>query len=101
MRCKAMYTGPEDRFGAKCRSIYEIDVFTINSDHGTPYLWVRIPDCPEYMMPYVNILALMDDWWFSTTFDESELHPRQDELVRRWLDIYTPEICESIARKIG
>ena len=40
MRCMAKYNGV-DLFGVKGGTIQDIEIYTIQSEHGTPYLWVR------------------------------------------------------------
>ena len=46
---KAKYIGMTPMFGVQPGEIREIDVYTINSEHGTPYLWVRTVDTEEFM----------------------------------------------------
>lgn len=77
-------------FGVTPGEIREIDIFTINSEHGTPYLWVRTVDTHEYMMPYVSVLAMLSEWRFSERMDRDDGHIGQEELVERWMDVYVP-----------
>lgn len=87
---KAKYIGMAPMFGVQPGEIREIDVFTINSEHGTPYIWVKTKDADEYMMPYVSVLAMLSDWRFSERLDSQTSNIKQEELVDRWLDVYVP-----------
>lgn len=87
---KAKYIGMTPMFGVQPGEIREIDVYTINSEHGTPYLWVRTVDTEEFMMPYVSVLAMLGDWRFSERLDKETCEVAQEELLERWLDVYVP-----------
>lgn len=96
MRCMAKYNGV-DLFGVKGGTIQDIEIYTIQSEHGTPYLWVRANAHPEYMMPYVDMVALLHEWEFRAEYRESGITApwenesvSQEELIDRWLEIYTP-----------
>ena len=93
MRCKAKYIGAQKRFGVLPGRVHEIDLFTINSEHGTPYLWVRVSGYPQYMMPYVDMIALLSEWQFSDAFYGDEIRLSQEDVTERWMEIYEPD-CE-------
>ena len=96
MRCKAKYIGTP-RFGVERGQTREIEVCTISSEYGTPYLWVRTGQ--EYMMPYVSILALLSDWQFIYVHDLDADALSQEELTDRWLEIYMPDGADGAVQR--
>lgn len=67
---------------------YTLEMNTVKSDHGSPYLWVRIEELPDFLMPYENMRALLAEWDFAA--DDSPAYVGQIHLTETWLDIYTP-----------
>lgn len=91
MKCKAKYIGAQERFGVTPGRVHEVDIFTINSEHGTPYMWVSVTGYPAFMMPYVDMIALLTEWQFSDAFYGNEIRMTQEELAERWIEIYEPD----------
>lgn len=91
MICKAKYTGLYPALGVIKGTTYTLELRTYNSEHGAPYLWVRIAELPAYMMPYESMLALLTDWEFVLQPGDDEA-PYVDHLnlVEAWMSIYAP-----------
>ena len=91
MRCTARYTGTHPMLGVQHGNTYTLDIQTYSSEHGTPYLWVRAQEAPQYLMPYESMVVLMMDWDFRTHVTERDT-PYLDhlDLVDAWLDVYMP-----------
>lgn len=70
----------------------EIEVFTIYSKHGEPYMWVRAGN--EYMMPYTSMPALFRDWEFTYQRDPWSDALEQETLTERWMEVYMPD-CDA------
>ena len=89
MLSKAKYRGVRPMFGVERGKQYTMELRTYSSEHGQPYLWVRIQELPDYLMPYESMLALLQEWDFSAECETPYIDHL--ELVDKWLDIYDPE----------
>ncbi len=91
MICKAKYTGLYPALGVIKGTTYTLELRTYNSEHGAPYLWVRIEELPAYMMPYESMLALLMDWEFTVqSRDDEAPYVNHLSLVDAWLSVYAP-----------
>ena len=88
MKCSAVYMG-RPMLGAETGRTYTVEIGSGACDVTPRYLWVRLPEVPEYLIPYENMLCLMTDWRFIG--GEDEAYARHREIVDAWLDIYKPE----------
>lgn len=91
MKSVAKYRGVHPAFGVSRNSTYTLEMTTVKSEHGAPYLWVRIAELPEYLMPYESMMALLYEWDFTVSADRDET-PLLDQLdlMERWMEIYVP-----------
>ena len=87
MRCKANYRGIRPVFGVEKNHTYTLEI-TTRECLGTQFMWVRVQELPEYMIPYENIVALLTEWDF--LLGDDQVYLRHLDLVDRWLDVYTP-----------
>ena len=92
MESKAKYRGICPVFGVSRNHTYTLELSTVKTEHGTPYLWVRIAEIPEYLMPYESMIALISEWDFAVaTGDKDTPMLEHLDLVDRWMDIYVPQ----------
>ncbi len=93
MTSKATYRGPYPVFGVRRDHTYTVDLRTIGSEHGTPYLWVRVQECPDYLMPYESIASLLAEWNLlpKDAAEEQALVRDHVRLTEQWLEIYVPD----------
>lgn len=91
MESKAKYRGIQPAFGVSRNHTYTLELSTVKTEHGTPYLWVRIAEIPEYLMPYESMIALISEWDFSpeAADDRTPMIDHMD-LVDHWMEIYVP-----------
>ena len=92
MTSKARYRGVRPVFGVSYDHTYTIDLRTVHSEHGDPYIWVGVQEHPDYLMPYESMAALLAEWDFYSASEESGVTMLEEhtKLVDRWLDIYAP-----------
>lgn len=92
MTNKAKYCGAHPVFGVSRNHTYTIDLRTVSSEHGTPYLWVKVQEHPDYLMPYESIGALLAEWDFTPASMDHGREMLLDhlKLVEQWLEIYVP-----------
>ena len=91
MECKARYRGIQPLFGVNKSETYTLEITTVPSENDN-YLWVRIAELPQYLMPYGSVVALTMDWDFSVGAERAFVD--QLMLADKWLGIYmvgTPE----------
>ena len=88
MTCRARYRGLHPVFGVDKNNTYTLEMRTHSSEHGEPYLWVRIQELPEYLMPYESMMAILTEWDF--TVDDKASYVEHLNLMDAWMDIYTP-----------
>ena len=89
MTSRAKYRGLRPVFGVEKNRTYTLEMRTYTSEHGEPYMWVRIEELPAYLMPYESIGALLTEWDFTGIAGETPYIDHID-LMDRWLDIYEP-----------
>ena len=88
MTCRARYRGLHPVFGVDKNHTYTLEMRTHSSEHGEPYLWVRIQEIPEYLMPYESMMAILTEWDF--TADDKASYVEHLNLMDAWLELYTP-----------
>lgn len=92
MECRARYRGIQPLFGMNKSETYTLGLSTEPSMDGNQYIWARIAEIPQYLMPYGSIVALTMDWDFTAGADRAYVD--QLILADEWLGIYlmrTPE----------
>ena len=99
MESVAKYRGAYPVMGVKRDDTYTLDMSTIRTAGGTPYMWVRIKELPDYLMPYESMLALLGEWDFSVGEGKKDT-PMLDhlDLIDHWLEVYMPD-CDRLAEK--
>lgn len=92
MTSKATYRGHYPVFGVSRNHTYTIDIQTVGSEYGSPYLWVRVHEHPDYLMPYESVGALLAEWDFALLDHDNgkAMLVKHVELTERWLEIYVP-----------
>lgn len=86
MDCVAKYIGKTSKFGVNPGEIHEISLNTYETEHGSPYIWVKTLDRSSYLMPFVSVNAMLYAWQFIE--DEYEGEREQDELEESWEEMY-------------
>ena len=88
MNCVAKYIGKTEKFGVNPGELREISLKTYETEHGSPYIWVKALDGGDYLMPYHSMVSLLRDWEFMEYGLEDEV---QNDLEAEWAETYIIE----------